>query len=218
MFLGSLNQVGNFRMSGSLSQAGGSITTNTVPVQHVVIGSGDQGIYQTVRLIKQKAHEGTQQKSVQELVRSILAGIPKPATQVDVSKALVQWWMANIQYRHDDDMSFTERGLQWVNINQCPRRFKICEPVEMVSDVPQILAQRHGDCDDFVTGLGAFHSLAGIKWCPVIVSLDTSIPGEFSHIYLIANLDGSWVPIDAVNRGEPWGWQAPNPMRREVVC
>lgn len=88
----------------------------------------------------------------------------------------------------------------------------------MVSDVPQILAQRHGDCDDFVTGLGAFHSLAGIKWCPVIVSLDPSIPGEFSHIYLIANLDGSWVPIDAVNRGEPWGWQAPNPMRREVVC
>jgi len=207
MFLGSLNQNGHF---GS--------TASAAPVRHVVIGGGDLGIYQTVRLIKQKAAEGTREPIVIRTVQSILQGLPSGSTQTDQSKALVRWWMAHIKYRHDDDMSWTEEGLKWININACPQRYKQCEAVEMVADVPQILAQGYGDCDDFVTGLGSFHSIAGIQWCPVVVALDPSIPGEFSHIYLIANLDGSLVPIDAVNVREPWGWEAPNPMRKEVLC
>ena len=88
----------------------------------------------------------------------------------------------------------------------------------MISDVPQIMAQKHGDCDDFVEGLGAFHTLAGIRWCPVVVALDPEIRGEFSHIYMIANLDGSWIPIDAVNAREPFGWESPTYLRKEILC
>ena len=209
MFLGSLNQSGNFRSGG--------VSTST-PVQHIVIGSGDTGIYQTVHLIKQKAREALSQPSVIQTVRSILQGIPSGSSQTEMSKALVRWWMANIRYVHDDDMSYTEEGLKWININACPQRYKQCEAVEMVSDVPEILRVRKGDCDDFVTGLGAFHSIAGIQWCPVVVALDPSMRGEFSHIYLIANLDGSWTPIDAVNAQEPWGWQAEHYFRKEVLC
>jgi len=209
MFLGSLNQTGHF-----------GLTASAAPVRHVVIGGGDLGIYQTVRLIKQKAAEGTQQAIVIQTVRSILGGLPQTEAinQTEMSKALVRWWMAHIKYRHDDDMSWTEDGLKWININACPQRYRQCEAVEMVADVPQILAQGYGDCDDFVTGLGSFHSLAGIRWCPVVVALDPSMPNEFSHIYLIANLDGSFVPIDAVNAREPWGWAAPNPFRKETLC
>lgn len=210
MFLGSTSQLnGNFRTG---------LNALTAPVRHVVIGSGDSGIYQTVRLIKQKVQEALSQPVVIQTVRSILAGLPQNASQVEKSQAMVKWWMANIRYRLDDDMSYTEHGLQWVHINQCPMRYKSCEPVEMISDVPQILAQKYEDCDGFVTGLGAFHSMAGIKWCPVIVALDASIPKEFSHIYLIANLDGSWVPIDAVNANQPWGWEAEGAFRKEVLC
>ena len=207
MFLGTLNSIGHFGIMSTLA-----------PVEHIVIGSGDSGIYQTVILIKQKAREALSQLLIIQTVQSILIGLPQGSSQTEISKALVRWWMANIRYVPDDDMSWTEAGLQWINIHECPRRFKQCEAVEMVSDVPQILADRKGDCDDFVTGLGAFHSLAGIRWCPVVVALDPSIPQEFSHIYLIANLDGSWVPIDAVNKREPWGWESPNPFRREVLC
>ena len=207
MFLGSLDSIGHFGEIGS-----------SAPVQHVVIGAGDTGIYQTVRLIKQKAREALTQPIVIQTAQSILAGLPKGASQTEMSKALVRWWMSNIRYRHDDDMSWTEEGLKWINIHSCPQRYKSCEAVEMISDVPQILAQKYGDCDDFVNGLGAFHTLAGIRWCPVIVALDPSMPNEFSHIYLIANLDGSWLPIDAVNAREPWGWEAENYFRREVLC
>lgn len=184
----------------------------------MVIASGDAGIYQTVAVIRQKAREGMAQPAAIQTVRSILAGLPPTASQAEKSQALVRWWVANIRYRHDDDMSWTEHGLQWIHIADCPARYRICEPVEIVADVPQILSQRYGDCDDFVVGLGAFHSLAGMRWCPVIVALDASDPREFSHIYLLAQLDGVWRPIDAVNASQPWGWEAPQPFRKQVLC
>lgn len=207
MFLGSLNQIGHF---GRLAQAS--------PVQHIVIGSGDTGIYQTVSLIKQKAREGQTQPVVIQTVRSILGGLQPTATQTAKAEAFARWVVANIRYQHDDDMSMTEEGLKWINIHQCPRQFKQCEAVEMVSDAPQILAQRTGDCDDHVLLMGSFLSLAGIQWCPVVVALDPTMRSEFSHIYLIANLDGSFVPIDTVNAREPFGWEAEGAFRREVLC
>ena len=209
MFLGAINTLGHF---GTYSPA------QTTPVRHVVIGSGDVGIYQTVRLMKQKAREALIQPIVIQTVHSILRGLQQYASDTEKSKTLIRWWMTNIRYVPDDDMSWTEHGLQWINIHQCPRQYRTCEAVEMVSDVPQILVDRKGDCDDFVTGLGAFHSLAGIRWCPVVVALDPSIPQEFSHIYLIANLDGTWIPIDAVNAREPWGWEAEQYFRKETLC
>lgn len=209
MYLGSLNQSrGNFRL--------GLTHGTSAPVRHVVIGSGDAGIYQTVRLIKQQVAEGIRQPIVQQTAQSILAGLPPNASQAEKAQAFVRWFGANIRYRTDDDMSWTEHGLQWIHLNDCRQKFKQCEAVEMVYDAPQILAQRTGDCDDAVLLMGSFLSLAGIRWCPVIVALEN--PREFSHIYLVANLDGTMVPIDTVNTAQPYGWEAPHPFRREVLC
>lgn len=211
MFLGSLGRTaGNFRLSGM-----GAVGA---PVQHIIIGPGDAGIYQTVRLLKQKAAEGMRQPVVIQTVKSILAGLPPEASQTDIAQAFVKWFGSHIRYRTDDDMSMTEQGLQWIHLNQCKSKFQRCEAVEMVYDAPQILSQRYGDCDDQVLLMGSFLSLAGIRWCPVVVALDSSQPREFSHIYLAANLDGSWVPIDTVNTGQPFGWEAESPFRREVLC
>ena len=211
MFLGSLGRVqGNFRLSG--------VGAVGAPVRHIIIGPGDAGIYQTVRLIKQKVAEAVHQPSVVQAVKSILAGLPEGSSQAEIAQAFVKWFSANIRYRTDDDMSMTEDGLQWIHLSQCRGKYQRCEAVEMIYDAPQILAQRYGDCDDQVLLLGAFLQLAGIRWCPVVVALDSSMPREFSHIYLVANLDGSMVPIDTVNTGQPFGWEAESPFRREVLC
>ncbi len=207
MFLGSLQTIGHF-----------GVTAQAAPVQHVVIGSGDTGIYQTVVLIKQKVREAQTQPRVLQTFRSILGGLIASASQTEIAKALTSWVVANIRYQHDDDMSWTDQGLQWINIHACPRRFKVCEAVEMVSDAPQILMDRKGDCDDMVLLMGSFLTLAGIKWCPVVVAIDPTMRSEFSHIYLIANLDGSFIPIDPVNRNQPFGWEAESYFRREVLC
>lgn len=207
MFLGSLASGGNFSSVAGLA--------NT---RHFVIGSGDSGIYQTVALIKQKAAEGTRQPEVINIVRSVLGGLPPGASQRDKAKALVDWFLANIRYVQDDYLSYTEEGLKHINIQDCPQHYKRCEPVEIVSDAPQILKQRFGDCDDHVLLMGSFLSLAGIRWCPVIVALDATQRDEFSHVYLVANLDGSMVPIDTVNRSQPFGWEASGSFRKQVMC
>jgi hypothetical protein len=209
MFLGALHQIGHF---------GSGTTGSTVPVQHVVIGSGDSGIHQTVQLIKQKVREAQTQPVVLQTFRSIVGGLQPTASQTQIAQALTEWVVAHIRYQHDDDMSWTEQGLQWININECPRRFKQCEAVEMVSDAPQILSDRKGDCDDMVLLMGSFLTMAHIQWCPVVVALDPSMRGEFSHIYLVANLDGSFVPIDPVNRNQPFGWSAEGYFRKETLC
>lgn len=213
MYLGSLQQP-----RGNFVNRFGAMAAQAVPVNHIVIGAGDTGIYQTVRLIKQKVAEGVLQPSVQQTAKSILAGLPAGSSQHEIAQAFVRWFGANITYRTDDDMSFTEQGLQWIHLNQCRGKFNWCEAVEIVYDAPQILSQRYGDCDDQVLLMGTFLNLAGIRWCPVIVALDASMPQEFSHIYLVANLDGSWVPIDTVNTGQPFGWEAQGAYRREVLC
>lgn len=209
MFLGSLETGGHFSSPrlGDLSD-----------VRHIVIGPGDGGIYQTVALIKKKAAEGTRQPEVINVARSILAGLPQGATQRDKAQAFVNWFMSNIRYVSDDYLSYTEEGIKHIAIQDCPKHYKQCEPMEIISDAPQILKQRSGDCDDMVLLMGSFLSLAGIQWCPVIVALDSSQPNEFSHVYLVANLDGTSVPIDTVNRSQPFGWEASGAFRRQVMC
>ena len=212
MFLGSLNQTsGNFLSSQRTIPA-------SVPIRHIVISRGDLGIYETVRLIKDQVQQGIRQPTIRATVQSILAGLPSGSSQNEIAQAFVKWFGANIRYRLDDDVSMTEHGLQPIHIAQCPIHYRHCEAVEIVSTPPQILAQRSEDCDGQVLLMGTFLTLAGIKWCPVIVALDPSIPREFTHIYLIANLDGSFVPIDTVNTSQPFGWEPPNPIRREVLC
>jgi hypothetical protein len=52
----------------------------------------------------------------------------------------------------------------------------------------------------------------------VTIAADSSDPSQFSHVYLIANINGTWIPIDAVNHNNPWNWEAPNYYRKEIMC
>lgn len=184
-------------------------------VTHQVIAEGDQGIRQTCHRIRQLINQGKMDVRIRELAAQITRGA---RTVTDRSQALVSWFMKNIGYRPDDHISYTERGLQPIDIHQCPRVFKRCEPVEILNTVHQVLHQRTGDCDDHVTLDGALHESIGIPVRLVTIAADPTMPREFSHIYMIANLDGSWVPIDTVNRAQPFGWEHPSPYRKEVMC
>lgn len=184
-------------------------------IQHRVISSGDEGIRQTCQLIRKLIDQGKSDPIVRSLARTITEG---QKTQIEQSQAIVGWFMSNIHYKPDDGMSWTEQGLQQVNIHECPSKFAQCEGVEMLHTARQILTQRFGDCDDFCILLGALHELVGISTKLVVVALDRNDPTQYSHVYLIANLDGSWIPVDAVNKTKPWGWEAPHAFRKEIMC
>jgi hypothetical protein len=39
----------------------------------------------------------------------------------------------------------------------------------------------------------------------------------FDHIYLQANLKGKWVALDASDKKFRFGWEYPNPVRKEYI-
>ena len=187
------------------------------PVQGFTISPGDTGIRQTCAFIRDQINKGKIDAAVQAQFQQIVME-SKPKDKIELSKALTAWVVQNIRYVHDDDMSMTEQGLKWINIQQCPMVYKTCEAVEMIVTPHEILRSRKGDCDDLVMILGAFHELGGMPVRMVVIAADSNNPSEYSHVYLIANLNGSWVPIDPVNRNNPWNWEAQNYYRKEIMC
>lgn len=214
MYLSALARAGSFQDQSTLT---GNFRLQGTPVLGFTVLPGDIGIRQTCDHIRDQINKGKNDPIVQATFKSILANA-NAQNQEDVSKALTQWVVRNIQYQHDDDMSMTEDGLKWIPISQCRAAFKQCDSVEMIITPPQIIQSKRGDCDDMCSLLGAFHELAGIPVKMVTVAVDPSDPTQFSHVYLIANINGSWIPIDAVNKQNPWNWEVSNPYRRDVMC
>lgn len=179
------------------------------------INDGDSGIRQTVMDMRKQMNLAKHDLKISKLVRRLVEGL---SSDTEKSQAMTDWFHQNIQYVNDDDMSWTEQGAQFINILDCPSRFNQCEPMEILNQPERLLFfSGKGDCDDFVMALGVMHELAGIPIRIVTIAADASVPREFTHVYFQAQLDGSWVPIDPVNRANPWGWEYEKPFRREVM-
>lgn len=68
------------------------------------------------------------------------------------------------------------------------------------------LALRAGDCDDAVSLMGAMLRSVGHKVRTRIVQTKGS--DTWNHIYLLANVGGQWMPLDATVK-QPPGWEVP---------
>jgi hypothetical protein len=182
------------------------------------IHEGDYGIRQTCARIRQQINLGRNDPSVIQATHLAIGRNGNKRSQVEISKSIVAWFLSHVRYEHDDHMSMTEQGIKQISPAACPQHFQKCEPVEEIYTPPQVLAQGFGDCDDFCSTLGAMHEIAGMRTKLVTIAADPTSPREFSHIYLLVNADGRWVPVDAVNRSQPWGWELPHPYRKEIMC
>jgi hypothetical protein len=213
-YLGAINFTGQFRAYSNLS---GNFRLAGTPVQGFAIQPGDAGIRQTCYYMRDQVNQGQRDALVKSTHAAIIAN-SNSQSQDDIARALTQWVVRNIQYTHDDAMSMTEKGLQWIDIHQCPSHFQKCEAVEMLNTPHNILTDPKGDCDDLCMLLGCFLALSGMDSKFVTIAADPSDPTQFSHVYLIANVNGTWIPIDPVNKSQPYGWELPNPYRREIMC
>lgn len=66
-----------------------------------------------------------------------------------------------------------------------------------------------GDCDDFSSYLAALLRAQGIKTAFVTLAADQEAPGQYSHVYVAAYVEGERVSLDA-SHGPYVGWEAPN--------
>lgn len=190
-------------------------SSNPKILETAVIANGDSGIRATVYRMRKEMTLARHDPKIHDLVDQITEGVE---SQSEKSQAIVSWFMENVRYVNDDNASWTEHGLKIIDIKDCPNEFQHCEPVEILNQPERLLFyHREGDCDDFSMALGVMHELAGMRVKIKIIAADPTQPREFSHVYIIVNADGKWIPIDAVNRIKPWGWELEKPFRSEVV-
>lgn len=85
--------------------------------------------------------------------------------------------------------------------------------VELLQTPNRTLRVRAGDCDDKSTLLAAL--LRAIGHPAVVafraVAAETSRPGAYSHVYVIARVGGREIPLDPTPPKARMGWQVPNP-------
>ena len=82
-------------------------------------------------------------------------------------------------------------------------------PVDMAG-----LANKQGDCDDYVMYLAALLKTAGVPVSFVTVKADERDPSQWSHVYVAAYPQDGRIALDA-SHGDYPGWEAGNVYQRK---
>jgi Transglutaminase-like superfamily len=142
--------------------------------------SGDAGIAQTIRAMRQLASAGEKDPLVRRQAVEILRSVPAYDKIAELN-AIFHWVLRNIRYTEDP-----------------PNK-------EMLHPVRDLLNLRAGDCDDFVVLLAALLGSVGFQTRAVTVAADPADPSQFTHVYLEALVGGEWIALDAARRDAQFG-------------
>ena len=87
---------------------------------------------------------------------------------------------------------------------------------ELVTAPETLIQTRAGDCDDHAVMLAALLGSLGHRSRFVTIGFQADQPERFSHVYLKVQPAGSdtWIPLDAIKKDRPAGWEATAPVRR----
>lgn len=90
------------------------------------------------------------------------------------------------------------------------------EAITRPRDVSKVIAssgRAQGDCDDFSMYCAALLSACGVPCCFCTVAASDAQPRDFSHVYVVAYVDGVRIPMDC-SHGSAVGWETPNRLGR----
>ncbi len=122
---------------------------------------------------------------VRTVLSEILWGAPRNTNghnKADIAKRIFYWVQSRIRYVNDP-------------VNR-----------EVFTAFPEILKRGIGDCDDFTAALCVLFAAAGIPTKARIIKTKQS--QGWSHIYVLGQLNGRWIPFDGTERMPP-GWEYP---------
>lgn len=137
---------------------------------------GDEGVYKTLSIIERLVLRDAKDTRVRAIARA-----RKRSSERATAKALFDYMLEKHQYVADptDREHFTAPIYHLTG--QAPFAYK--------------------DCDDLAGAMAALLTAAGIRnGLKVIAWRETDPPGQFTHVYNVAMLDGRWTPIDLVMR------------------
>lgn len=173
----------------------------TVPWNVEHIGYGDEAIYRTVDRIQEQVHQGSKHPYVREWARAILGNV-QPYDKWGEAEAIYNFVRDNFRYTRDP--------LGWEYVQT---------PPHLLHGVKQYMEGKASrpitDCDDMVTvGL----ALAKSVGFPTGVQVASYRPDRrFQHIYGLVNVEGQWVPFDAIRPEWGFGMTADKPKTRSFL-
>ena len=148
--------------------------------------SGSAGTRETLRLMRNLVHQYKSDTHVRGVALEVVQGLA-PKDWIGEVRRLFEYVRDRIRYVHD------------------------IAGVETLQTPPVTIDLEAGDCDDKSTLLAAL--LAAIGYRSRFVAVGYRMPNAYEHVYVEANVDGSWIPLDAtVSR--PFGWAPRPPLAR----
>ena len=168
-----------------------------VPVKYIPISSGDEGIYQTVGIMKSLIDGSIGNQLIRRTAESIVNSENiEPADDYGEVEAIYKFVKDRVRFTRDP------QGLEYV---QTPQHL-----LEKIHEN----GIANGDCDDkTVLGLSLLRNIGhkvGIK----ITSYRPD--GKYTHVYGIVKVDGRWVPFDTTRPDRYLGWEAPGITREKT--
>lgn len=184
-------------------------------VMHATLGPGrmraielgnmpDEQVANTISVMSKRAAEDARNPEFQAHAAGVFGGAPTS----EVLKRAFDHVRGAIQFHRDDVVG---AGLGDAMPDDLVEF--IIRPVDMARYVDQGVAI--GDCDDFSMYLAALLKTQGVdcKFCTV--AADAGAPDQFSHVYVVAYVDGERVPMDA-SHGQYPGWEVPNRFEKRT--
>jgi len=159
------------------------------------IPGGDVGVKETLRTMSKHARKGSVNPAIRALAGRIVrgSGLGFLCAVKDFNceaNKLFTWVKKNIRWTRDVD------------------------GVETIQSPERTLDWKFGDCDDLSTLLAALALSIGIPVKFRAIAADTSRPNSFSHVYVLLNVNGQWIPADPSIPKAKLGWEYPKAMRK----
>ena len=143
--------------------------------------SGDAGVEQTINEMRGLVDEALRDPQINRLARDIVHSVPA-FDDVAEANALYEWVRRNIRFTKDP-------------VNK-----------ETLYPPAELLKIRAGDCDDISMLLGTLLMAVGY---PARLMTVAANGDEFSHVYVEANLNGEWIPLDPARYDSQFGVAPP---------
>ncbi len=143
--------------------------------------SGDAGVEQTINEMRSLVDEALRDPQIIRLSTDIVRSV-SAFDDYGEANALYEWVRRNIRFTKDP-----------VN------KEKLYPPAEL-------LKIRAGDCDDIAMLLGTLLMAVGY---PARLMTVAANGDEFSHVYVEANVNGEWVPLDPARYDSQFGVPPP---------
>lgn len=160
----------------------------SVRAERLQIADGDPGTFETLRVMRAMIDQYKVDPRIREAAMSV-AFLTPAHDEIAEIEAIYSMVRDNVRYTKD------------------------IVGVETLATPDKTLALRYGDCDDMVVLLGSLLESVGYPTKMVVEAYDAN--GGYEHVYLLACLNGEWIPLDPTEMVAA-GWQPPDPARRMI--